>query len=37
MTNFNLATDSSIKKQQTISIKFKTRISELIAKIELQQ
>ena len=35
-TNFDLATDSLIEKHQTISIKFKIRISQLIAKIELK-
>ena len=36
-SNFESATDSSIEKYQTILIKFKIRISRLIAKILLKQ
>ena len=36
-TNFHLAADSFIKKYQTISIKDKIGISQLIAKIEHKQ
>ena len=37
MTNFNLATNSKIEKYQTILIKSKIRIAQLIAKIVLKQ
>ena len=33
-TNFDLTTDFLIKKYETISIKFKIRVSQLIANIE---
>ena len=36
-TNFDLTTDSLIEKYQTISIKFKIPISQLIAKNLLKQ
>ena len=36
-TNFDLTTDSSIEKYYTILIKFKIRISQLIAKILKQR
>ena len=36
-TNFDLTTDPLIEKYQTISIKFKIHISQLIAKILLKQ
>ena len=36
-TNFDLTTDFSIEKYQTISIKFKIRISQFISKIEHKQ
>ena len=36
-TNFDLTTDPLIEKYQTISIKFRIRISQLLAKIELKQ
>ena len=36
-TNSDLTTDPLIEKYQTISIKFRIRISQLIAKIELKQ
>ena len=36
-SNFESATDSSIEKYQTILIKFKIRISQLITKILLKQ
>ena len=35
--NFGLTTDSLIEKYQTISINFKIRVSQLIAKIEREQ
>ena len=36
-TNFDVTTDSLIEKFLTISIKFKIRISLVLAKIELKQ
>ena len=36
-TNSDLTTDPLIEKYQTISIKFRIRISQLVAKIELKQ
>ena len=36
-TNFDQTTDSLIEKYYTISIRFKIRISQLIAKILLKQ
>ena len=36
-TNFDLTIDSLIEKNQTISIKFKIRTSQLIAKILLKE
>ena len=36
-TNFHLTSDFLIEKYQTISVKFKTHIFQLIAKILLKQ